>query len=87
MKYKPYEFWNRNEPKELFQIPFYNALIEKLKINHLSNIELLNNFPFYDELSVVEVSKAFKRHERSYKTEIEDSKDPLAQLKDCKSSI
>ena len=44
MKYKPYEneFWNEKEAKELFQIlPFY-VLIEKPKINHLSNIELLH---------------------------------------------
>ena len=32
-------FWNT---KELFQIlPFYNVLIEKQKIKHLSNIKLL----------------------------------------------
>ena len=32
-------FW---DTKELFQIlPFYNVLIEKPKITHLSNIELL----------------------------------------------
>ena len=41
MKYKPYknEFWNEKEAKELFQIlPFYNVLIEKPKIKHLSNM-------------------------------------------------
>ena len=40
-------FWNI---KELLQIlPFYNALIKKPKIKHLSNIELLHELPFYDE--------------------------------------
>ena len=59
MKYKPYknEFWNKKEAKELFQIPpFYNVLTEKPKIKHLSNIELLHELPFYDELNVVEIS-------------------------------
>ena len=62
-------------------------MIEKPKIKHLSNIEFLNELPFYDELSVVEISKAFKRYARSYKIEIIDSKDPLAQLEASKSSI
>ena len=52
-------FWDL---KELFQeLPFYNTSIEKPEIKHLSNIELLHELPFYDELSVVETSKAFKR--------------------------
>ena len=60
MKCKPYknEFWNEKEAKEFFQIlPFYNVLIEKQKIKHLSDIELLHELPFYDELNVVEISK------------------------------
>ena len=68
MKYKPYknEFWNENEAKHLFQtLPFYNGLIEKPKITKLSNVELLHELPFYDELSITEVSKAFKRYARS----------------------
>ena len=78
-------FW---DTKELFQIlPFCNVLIEKLKIKHLSNIELLHELPFYDELSVVKITKAFKRYARSYKVEIIDSKDPLVQLEASKSSI
>ena len=50
MKYKPYknEFWNEQQAKELFLIlHFYNVLIEILKIKHLSNTELLHEFPFY----------------------------------------
>ena len=41
MKYKPYKnvFWNKKQAKELFQLlPFYNVLIEKPEIKHLSNI-------------------------------------------------
>ena len=70
MKYKSYknEFWNEKESKELFQIlPFYNILIEKQKIKHLSNIELLHQLPFYDELSGVEILKRFRSYARSYK--------------------
>ena len=58
MKYKPYknEFSNEKEAKELFQmLPLYNVLIGKPKIKHLSNIELLHELPFYDELSVAEI--------------------------------
>ena len=49
-------FWDKKEAKKLFQkLPFYNILIEKPKIKHLSNIDLLHELPFYDELSVVEI--------------------------------
>ena len=87
MKYNPYknEFWDKKQAKELFPIlPLCNVLIEKPKTKHLSNIKLL---PFYDELSVAEISKAFKRYVRSYKSEIINSEDPLAQLEASKSSI
>ena len=90
MKYKPHknECRNEKESKRLFQIlPFYNVLIEKPKLKHLSNIELLHDLPFYDELSVVEISLAFKRYARSYKIEIIDTKDPSVQLEASKSSI
>ena len=54
-------FWDEKEAKILFQkLTFYNVLIEKTKIKHLSNIDLLHELPFYDELKVVEISKAFK---------------------------
>ena len=36
-------FWDQKEAKRLFQkLLFYNVLIEKTKIKHLSNIELLH---------------------------------------------
>ena len=72
----------------LFQeLLFYNVLIEKPKIKHLPHIELLHEISFFDELSVVEISKAYKEYSKSYKIEIIDSKDPLAQLEANKSSI
>ena len=63
MKYRAYKnkFWKEKEAKELFQmLPFYNALIEKPKLKHLSNILLLHELPFYDKLSVVEISRSYK---------------------------
>ena len=81
MKYRPYknEFWNEKEAKELFQIlPFYlHFHFQKLSIHEL---------PFYDELSVVEISKAFRRYARSRKVEIIDFNHPFAQLEASKSS-
>ena len=62
-------------------------MIEKPEIKKLSNIELLHELPFYDELSITEVSNAFKRNARSYKVEIGDHKDPLVQLETSKSNI
>ena len=83
MKYRAYkiEFWKEKEAKGLFQIlPFYN-------VKHLSNIELLHELPFYDELSVVEISKAFRRYARSYKVEMIEPEDPLRHLEASNSSI
>ena len=80
MKYRPYknEFWNEKKAKNLFQtVPFYNALIEKPEIKKLSNVELLHELLFYDELSITEISKSFKRYARSYRVDIIDTKDPL----------
>ena len=74
--------------KNLFQIlPFYSTFIEKPEIKKLSNIKLLHELPFYDELSIVKNSSAFSGHAKSYKVEIVDSKDPLVQLEASKSSI
>ena len=43
-------FWDLR--KSFQTLPFYNVLIEKPKIRYLSNIELLHELPFYDQLSV-----------------------------------
>ena len=56
-------------------------------MKHLSNIDLLHELPFFNELNVVEISKAFKGYARSYKIEIVDLKDILVQLEASKSSI
>ena len=50
-------FW---DVKKSFQILlFYNTFIEKPEIKKLSNIELLHELPFYDELNVAKKSSAF----------------------------
>ena len=78
-------YWDR---KKLFQIlPFYNTFIEIPKIKKLSNVKLLQELPFYDELSIVKNSNAFSGYARSYKVEIVDKKDPLVQLQTSKLSI
>ena len=80
-------FWDEKKAKRLFQkLPFY-VLIGKKSMKHLKNIDLPHELPFYDELSFVKISEAFKRYARSYKIEIIDSKDALVQLEASKGSI
>ena len=75
------------DAKKLFQIlPFYNTFIEKPEIKKLSNINLLQELPFYYELSIVKNSNAFSGYARSYKDDIVDEKDPLLQLEVSKFS-
>ena len=81
-------FCDKKEAKGLFQkLSFYNVPIEKRRIKHLKNIDLLHELPFYNELCLKQISEAFKRYVRSYRTEIVDSKDPLVQLEASKPSI
>ena len=76
------------DAKKLFQIlPFYNTFIEKPETKKLSNIKLLQELSFYDELSIVNNSNAFSGYPRSYKIEIVDKKDPLVHLEVSKSCI
>ena len=74
------------DAKKIFQtLPFYNTFIEKPQIKKLSSVQLLQELPFYDELSVSKKSSAFSGYARNYK--IVDNKDPLVQLEASKSSI
>ena len=76
------------DAKKLFQVlPFYNTFIEKPEIKKLSSVELLQELPFYDELSIVKNNNAFSGYERSYKIEIVDKRDPLVQLEASRQSI
>ena len=48
-------FWDEKERKTLFQKLRFYVLIEKPKIKHLSNIDLLHELSFHDKLSVAEI--------------------------------
>ena len=41
-------------------LPFYNKHIEKPKIKHLKNIDLLPELPFYQEVNVIKTNHAFR---------------------------
>ena len=78
----------KNKQKDCFKsFYFIIFLIKKAQIKHLKNIGLLHELSFYDELTIAKISQVFKRYARTYKIEIIDSKDPLAQLEASKSSI
>ena len=49
-------------------------------IKRFSNAKLMRELPFYKDVSVKEISEAFKRHAKSYRVEIVDRKDPMIQL-------
>ena len=70
--------------KEIF---FYKRPIEKPKIKHLKNIDLLFELPFYEELSVIKTDHAFRGYAKSFKVEIIEKKDPIVQLEASKSKI
>ena len=74
--------------KKSFQIlPFYNPFIERPEIKKMSNVQLLKELPFYDELSIAKNDSAFSGYIKSYEVEIVDKKDPLVQLEASKQSI
>ena len=52
------------------ELPFYNEPIEKPKIKSLSDINLLAQLPFHEQLSVIKTDQAFSGYARSYKVQI-----------------
>ena len=71
-------------------LPFYNVLINFMKqsrIKRLTNVELLNEMPFYSSLDVKEIAEAFKRYAKSFNIEIIDKKHPMVQLYSSKLCI
>ena len=77
--------WNESE---IFKIlPFYNSHIDIPKIKKLSNLQLLKELPFYDELNIVKNKSAFKDHAQSFNVEIIDKKDVIKQLRTSEISI
>ena len=68
------------------ELPFYNKCIEKPKIKHLKNIDLLAELPFYEELNVIKTDHAFKGYAIIHKVNLVERKDPIKQLEASKSS-
>ena len=76
------------DESKIFKIlPFYDSCVEKPKIKKLSNIKLLKELPFYDDLSIVKNKTSFSGHAQSYKIEIVNKKDAITQLKASEISI
>ena len=48
---------------------------------------MLSELLFYAELNVIKTNHAFREYAISYKVEIIEKKNPIKQLKACKSSI
>ena len=60
-------------------IPFYKKHIEKPKIKHLKNIDVLSELPFYEKLNVIKTNHLFRGYAMSYKVEIIEKKVPIKQ--------
>ena len=74
------------EANSFKELPFYNSFIEKPKIKRLTNINLLAELPFHNQLSITKTDQAFSGYTRSCKVEIVERKDPILQLKASKLS-
>ena len=61
------------------ELPFYNKHIEKPKVKRLTNIGLLSELPFYEELNVIKTNHTFRGYTISYKIELFEKKDPIKQ--------
>ena len=57
------------------------------RVKKLSNVELLKELLFYDDLSIVKNRTAFSGFVKSYKVEIVDKKDVIVLLKSSEISI
>ena len=69
------------------ELPFYNNPIEKPKIKRLTDINLLAELPFYEQLSIIKTNQAFEGYAMSYKVELIEKNDPIVQLESSKPSI
>ena len=76
-----------NEANYFKEFPFCNSFIEKPKMKRLTNINLLDELPFHNQLSIIKTDQAFSEYARSYKVEIVERKDPIVQLEASKLSI
>ena len=74
----------KKKQKDCFKNFPVHVLIEKMRVKYFRNTDFLHELLFYDEVSVIKISQAFRRYARSYKIEIIVSKNPLAQLEASK---
>ena len=69
-------------------LPFYNEFINnKKKVKRFTDINLLAEQPFYEQLSIIKRNQAFTGYAMSYKVKIIEKKDLVVQLEASKSSI
>ena len=69
-------------------LPFYNEFINNnKKVKRFTDINLLAEQPFYEQLSIIKTNQAFTGYAMSYKVEIIEKKDLVVQLEASKSSI
>ena len=59
------------------ELPFHKKHIEKPKIKHLKNIDLLSELHFYAELNVIKINHVFRGCTMSYKVETIEKRDPI----------
>ena len=71
----------------LKELLFYNKHIEKPRIKRWKNIDLLSEFPFYEEFNVIKTNHAFRGYAMNYKVELVEKKDSIKHLEASKSSI
>ena len=60
------------------KLSFYNEPTEKPIIKRLKNIDLLAEQPFYERLSIIKTSQAFRGYAMSYKVEIIEKRSALS---------
>ena len=58
----------------LKELLFYNKHIEKPRIKRWKNIDLLSEFPFYEEFNVIKTNHAFRGYAMNYKVELVEKK-------------
>ena len=63
-----------NEANYFKELLFYNKPIEKPRIKRLTNINLLDEQPFYEQLSIRKANQTFRGCRMSYKVEIIEKK-------------
>ena len=69
------------------ELSFYNKPIENPRTKRLTDINLLNELPFYKQLSIIKTNQALKGYAMSYEVEIVEKKYLTVQLEASKSSI